>query len=389
VALSPKLLELNFQGFSCPYEILDKFLLTTIATNHSQEVLRLFLSQYKVELNSRGSGLVNFLEGWLTREMTFAAVWNTIFGDAFKLVKNKGGGQPSSVAAGLALGVCAARFPGEWSLQLEQPVQLLWDNWLLPPANWISFSSDGKRASIDLRLDGTSSLVEFLHTEDGWQGDGAEDLPRFGSQHSKITILPARAYAIKGFAELPCTRFANVESVIVQGCQQIINLLKEYAPIYQSWVLDIIRQVILLPPESERIRSGSSKDNLGLIYMSYHRNPMAMAEMLVHEASHLYLHLLCRIGPIADGKDTNLYYSPVVKTERTLDRILVAYHAFANVLLLYRLCRANGVADEGYCLRNEEMVLPDLEQLEAPLRNNPALTPLGRALFEPLFERLH
>ncbi|HEX5707813.1 MAG TPA: HEXXH motif-containing putative peptide modification protein, partial [Pyrinomonadaceae bacterium] len=111
--------------------------------------------------------------------------------------------------------------------------------------------------------------------------------------------------------------------------------------------------------------------------------------MLVHESSHLYLHLLCRLGPINDGTDKTLYYSPAVRRPRPLERILVAYHAFANMSLLYRLCMEVGIDDEGYCALNQEKTLPQLEQLEAPLLDNPALTPIGRALFEPLYRRLH
>jgi len=115
---------------------------------------------------------------------------------------------------------------------------------------------------------------------------------------------------------------------------------------------------------------------------------MSLAETLVHEASHQYFYLLSRLEPVDDGTDKNLYYSPFAGTERSLDRILLAYHACGNILLLYRLCQQNGAPDDGYCAQREDAVMTQLAQLAAPLRNNFALTWVGRALYDPLVERL-
>ena len=37
-------------------------------------------------------------------------------------------------------------------------------------------------------------------------------------------------------------------------------------------------------------------------------------------------------GPVDDGSDTILHYSPLVDRGRPLDRILFAFHACANIL---------------------------------------------------------
>ena len=111
--------------------------------------------------------------------------------------------------------------------------------------------------------------------------------------------------------------------------------------------------------------------------------------MLVHECSHQYYHLLTRLGPVDDGSDTTLAYSPVKNTGRPISMILLAYHAFANVELFYRHCQAAGLEDEGYCANNQEGLKPQLEQLEQALSATDALTELGQALWEPLAERIH
>jgi HEXXH motif-containing protein len=191
------------------------------------------------------------------------------------------------------------------------------------------------------------------------------------------------------FRDLNLPLLEKIGKKDVRVCRQALEILEAHAPAYYRWVFRIVRQVVLLRPENELLRSGGETNLLALIYMSCVAKPMALAEMLVHEASHHYFNLLCRVGPPDDGTDKNLYFSPAVNRPRPLDRILIAYHAFANISLLYRLCLDGGVADDGYCRAGLSQMLPQLEQLESPLRDNPALTPVGRALFEPLFSRLH
>jgi HEXXH motif-containing protein len=99
--------------------------------------------------------------------------------------------------------------------------------------------------------------------------------------------------------------------------------------------------------------------------------------------------LLNRLGEFDDGSDPALYYSPIRHTGRPIRWILIAYHAFANVLLFYRCCAANGLDKDPYCRLNEKVLVPQLEQLEGALRKSRALTPLGRALWEPLAAKIH
>jgi HEXXH motif-containing protein len=114
---------------------------------------------------------------------------------------------------------------------------------------------------------------------------------------------------------------------------------------------------------------------------------MDIAEILVHESSHQYFYLLERLGPVDDGADARRYWSPATGSERPLRRILIAYHAFSNVWLFYQACRASNVGSD-YLATNEPKIRRMITELDAPLRDNPALTALGRALHEPLAERI-
>jgi HEXXH motif-containing protein len=183
------------------------------------------------------------------------------------------------------------------------------------------------------------------------------------------------------FASVPLTR-------IVKQCDGAVAILRLYAPVYMRWVRGVVRSIVPLDAKLSGIIAGSAFAKPGVVQVAFPVGTVLLAETLVHEASHHYLHIVRRLGPFHDGSDQTLYYSPIRKQGRPIDMILVAYHAMVNVLFFYRLCRASGLSDGGYIKRHEAKLVPQIAQLEAPLRRTRALTPLGKALWEPLAERL-
>jgi HEXXH motif-containing protein len=109
-----------------------------------------------------------------------------------------------------------------------------------------------------------------------------------------------------------------------------------------------------------------------------------LAENLVHEASHQYFHLAQRVAPVTSGVDTRRYYSPAVGRSRPLDRLMIAFHAFANVAAFYSELAASGSSFEADARRQIAMLSPKLAQLREPLIGNPDVTPFGRALVRPV-----
>jgi hypothetical protein len=58
-------------------------------------------------------------------------------------------------------------------------------------------------------------------------------------------------------------------------------------------------------------------------------------------------------------------------------------------MLFYRLCQDSGYPDpDGYIARNVAELLPQLAQLDTALQTTQSLTPIGRALWEPLAEMI-
>ena len=136
-----------------------------------------------------------------------------------------------------------------------------------------------------------------------------------------------------------------------------------------------------------RLISGSWEDVPGFVHMSSPHGGIDIAEVLVHECAHQYFYMLQRLGPMDDASDATLYWSPPIRKNRPLSRVLMAYHALANVQLLYRAVRdnpANGEAVVRYVTVNEPDLQAAIRTLDEPLRHNPALTGFGRGLYEPL-----
>jgi HEXXH motif-containing protein len=388
---SHALLERLFRGFSCPQEGLDEAFMELVSVERARQITHLFLQGYAMELNRRSKGLVSLLERWLGSETEFATSWEMSWGELYKPLLTDSASDLASAVSSVALWLGACGVPGEWSVTLERPVRLRWGRWLLPAADSIAVQSNEKSSRISARLENVPQEARFERIAEEWEAaDGAQRLSEFGTRYKQITLLPSEGVPKTFDIDFDLLPYAvsELQPEMVETCQNTVAFLEKYAPVYLWWVLRVVRHLLLLKPDPTTSSSGSDQDTPGLIYMSYTSELPWLAESLVHEASHQYMMMLHWLGPLDDGTDTNLYYSPLKQTGRPLSRIALAYHAVGNILLFYRLCRATGAPDNGYWARQEPRATAQLKQLEAPLRNNPALTSIGQALCHPLMERL-
>ena len=168
-----------------------------------------------------------------------------------------------------------------------------------------------------------------------------------------------------------------------------VKLLATHSPSYERWCGRVLRSLILLDSGGRpEMFSASTAQRPGVVESSHHLQAIKNAESLVHEASHQHFFLAEMLGAVDDGSDKKLYYSPVVQRERPIDRILFAYHAFANVMLLYRACLRAGVDTGGFCELEHDKLSAPLHHLDSTLRATTALTSVGRALWTPLAREL-
>jgi HEXXH motif-containing protein len=322
----------------------------------------------------------------------FSTTWHTSFARCHQALMTGDANAAVEAAAALALHLAARSGDGAWSATLDGPRRVQWDRWVLPPAAGIDVRVAGDAARISLGTSGGRNRCDFERTRRGWdlvRGD-AEAFPVALAGPPRVLLLAPPSLAGIEWAEGEPNEPCLVEPEdIVRSVRAAAAMLRRAAPPYWPWVRRVVRGIIPIGGSDAMLRSGSSATRPGLIGVSFPASPAAIAEMLVHEASHQYFHLLARLQRPDDGTDPQLYYSPVKRTGRPIRAILVAYHAFANVLLFYRLTRRHGVDGAGYCAREARKLVPQLRELEQPLRTSPALTRTGHALWKPLAARLH
>lgn len=379
-------MEEMYSGFSCPAEKLNERFVDLLTTEYAREYVSRFIGKFEGHLSRNGSGATSVLTRWAEGEADFRTVWDPAFGGIRKAVLFDQQEDAARRAASLILRLHQGGCPGDWELTLGTPVRLNWGRWLLPPADRIAVSCRADSAVVRLRHGAAAAEAKFWRSSDRWCADGAEPLPVIGGDGGdRLVLMTRQALEPSNSEEIGHLVMETGLDSAVTSIQAALSVLAEYAPEYLTWVDRVLRYVIPLRGVNSMIRSGSSYDQPGLVQMTVEAKPVAIAEMLVHESSHQYYQILCRLGAVDDGSDSRLYYSPVKQTGRPISYILLAYHAFSNVLLFYRKCHD---ADTGYCQENEAAVRSQLLQLEPALRDTPSLTPIGRALWEPLSSRI-
>jgi hypothetical protein len=285
------------------------------------------------------------------------------------------GFDPVWPAAAAGLYVSAARAHDAWSATFAQPRRFLC----------------GRRASPRLQA------LAVRHGEPSGVPAGGYAYAR-ADRWAELEIVPTDAggVAIVDAARIDLMSFDNgapwaelPTGEVAANVRGALAILREYAPSYLPWVEGALRYVVpLLPPAPGVRRSHSIKGLHGVVFMSFPASPLKTAETLVHECSHQYFHFAEEWFALANQRDERLYYSSYVRKERTIDRVLIAFHAFANIVLFYRECLR---AEPPFAEACEHMIaenLPQVAQLLDYLEHSPGLTAAGRALYEPLAERV-
>ncbi|MGH9631137.1 MAG: aKG-HExxH-type peptide beta-hydroxylase, partial [Bryobacteraceae bacterium] len=331
--------------------------------------------------------LADALQVWLDGGFSVARPSDPAFGQAQSAL---GAAVPAEVVDGgcaIALYLASEGLPAKWDVRLSKARTFRWGAFVLPAAERIAIESDGRAAVIETRNNGASHRIQFHGGAAEWTS-GLSPMARIGVAEGALTVLPREALDFQLPDHVLSEALDHIEPHMLETFRQAVSILEQYVPAYIPWVRRALSHIFLLNPQQGRVESGSMENYLGFSHFSAYSNAAALAELLIHEAAHQYFNIVCLLGPFDDGTDETLYYSTAVGRARPLDRIGVAYHAFANVMIYYRECVAKGIQDDGWCARHIESWTEGLRVLEQPLRGNPALTDIGRALCEPLIERV-
>lgn len=316
--------EKGYTGFSCPLESFDESLAQTIASEYARSVLEIFVERFAPVISK--SGFHDLFSNLLNAGLPLELAWSSDLGNLYKAIRSGDEDYAMKSATAFALMAGAAQ---------------------------------------------------------------AVRLSSIGSGRRRLVLLPRQAALDSGvFRDVDDAALAldTFSPDLLEVLTQALDLLEAHLPHYFDWVVRIIRRVVVLQSGRNVLHSGSPEHQYGTILISDNFRVLSVAEMLIHEASHQYFELLNKLGPTVDSSHTELYYSPVKQCDRPLHKILLAYHAFANVMLFYRGVAECGLADSRIA-KFQSVLNDELRQLEQPLLKNDAILPIGRALVEPLIAR--
>lgn len=376
---------------SLPYELFEPFshpgvlgryeALGAIWPTFAEEATRLFLEGHRDLFDNRAPSLASWLRSRIG-QLSFEEAWHPSTGLLARPVASTK--RPIALATAFALHLAGTTEGDEWTAELEPDSLIRFRNLTARPQRIAVHSSDGGSAiSIE---DGESRAILHLNSQDG-------SLEAVGPmrQAGILVSSPIRVLLTDGsvagdafFIEEADPFSLNELHEFARDVEAALEFIADYAPDYVDWVGDATTVLVPCRAPEETMLSGSSNTLPGIVRITAGRSPTTTAEMLVHEASHQYLHVALRVEAIDDGSDPETYYSPVKKEKRPLDKIVTAYHAFANVELFYASALENGWHPNETEVEATEAVSGELDVLEAPLRENPALTVMGRALVHPL-----
>jgi HEXXH motif-containing protein len=377
--------ELQQRGFACADEQLDRGYVDAIVRRRSARIAELFSRCFRRRLEASAVGLDAIVE--TLGSEPFEIVWSSALGQLRQALLTTHDEQAALIAAtSLALHLAEKGRPISFEVVLEAPHPFRFGGRLLPTARRITFSSNGRTAEcVAANLPSTFTLAGSTW-ESSSSSPGLTELVVLDLPGTPVVLLP-------GLPAGDVLPDALVPTALDHGetraaYEAAYDVLTQGAPSYLAWVHRAVHSLVPVEARPGATVSSSFEMHPGVVALSHESPAVALADALVHEASHQHFYILGQLGPVHDGSDTQLYYSPARGEERPIDKILLAYHAFGNVLLFYRRCRSRGVGEPELCERQERAYEDCLATLRRPLETTRALTPLGRALFEPLAARL-
>jgi HEXXH motif-containing protein len=372
------------QSLSCPSRASDDGLLEVVAQQNFAAVSELVIKRYGELLDSSGDGIVPALrEVKAGAEVDFETAWSPGVGPMVRGIQNA---DFQSVRFGVAQALLHGYSRGylvPFRMQFERPYRLLASGALLPPADAIDVTVTGDEPVARLSLADHVRTIALggVVSDVTPENSGIESLPAIRIGNAELLLPPAGA--LEGQTPENIGPVASPEAAA--EVERSLELLARVSPPYYGWVAKVMRRLAVVPSRDKGVGSGTVKGDCGASYITSGAKPVVVGEMLIHESSHQYFNLATGLGPVADPDFLEEFYSPFPRKMRRLDRLLLAYHAFANVLIYYDDCLRQGAATARQL--GQDQLADDVRHTEAILdQHRGHLTALGKDFFAPLFE---
>lgn len=380
-----------YRGLSTPTEPLNEPMFFSVAVDFASAATELFLDSFERTLRDGASGIVETI-GRLGDGADFEMIWSPALGRCLSAVKKGDESLARQVAVEYLTHACANGATGEWEAKLPSPSIFLWGSCLIPACDYIKVKSSGDSAHVYTTLDGRAAEFRIKRSPGEaalWSSEEAVELPYIPTGYnSAIVFLPKRAINPENYDSFGFPLVPDVTPEQFQHLRAMFDLTQEYLPGYNRWFSRILRRVVIVQTGPQKyLRSGSEEGLCGMVYISDSEDLLSLGEMLVHEATHHYFYLITRLGEVVIHSK-EMFYSPFVNNMRSLERILLGYHAFANVYLYYKNCMRLFPDKRDVCLQRMAMTLEDVKYVEKIIKESDKLTPIGQAIAEPLIREL-
>jgi HEXXH motif-containing protein len=262
--------------------------------------------------------------------------------------------------------------------------------------NFFHVQGEGDRIAVQDE-NGNAILLLNRHEPEGlpgiWLRDGFEEnsLVRLGSAGGcSIATGDWLSYWDPDFED---DRFRGDTDEFQSQIQRAAGALEEFLPNYYVWTTALIREIVPIKTK-EVFRGGTSSRSFmfcpGHIHFSVEATLIQTINMMIHECSHQFFHMALWNAPIVK-KGAPEAYSVLKNTRRPLEKVLLGYHAFANIkLALGILHPLDNVIDPAELAEQEQHVSAIVANLDEPLQEHAEmyLEEAGKELYYPLRARL-
>jgi hypothetical protein len=367
--------------FSCPGRPERGAEISTILASNARDYVMGLLHRRGEQIARSSSGLVPLLQ----RVIDEPSSWD--LGLAFPwpvVVSSLSGEEPDTAlaAAKIAGHVHGCGLKSGWQAQFSRPRPVRIERFITPPIAALTVEGD----CVEYRLAGGATTRTTLTAAEGMRGLG------------QVVVEGERRLWIAGGEDRDAMQldgdwpFTTMPlDYRVQELSSAVEFVRRHAPEYLSWFGDAIRVVASWVGADQVLKSGSLTGNQGVVYISSPLPVVRLAESLVHEASHQYFQSAETVDRFTGmAADERMYWSPYAGTHRHLDRILFAFHAFANVTAFYQQVLV-GEIDDGLRVHAERTLAfhrPHLDTFRRYLESSEELTPAGHALFRTVNARI-
>lgn len=246
----------------------------------------------------------------------------------------------------------------------------------------LSDDPDTARATLDALVPGEAAdppvLVRWTAPSRSALQDEAED--RFGETAALFHPVDPTTF------DLFSSRF-----------DEAMNLLCRVWPDMAAEVRTLATHVLVATGAAgaaDQFDGGSHYQLWGLLLLNpaFHASPVALAEVLVHEASHLLLFGLTTDEPLVRNPETALYPSPLRRDPRPMDGLFHAAFVSARMAMaMERFATAPGLRPEA---RDEarqrcEESIANFRLGAGTIETHAEFTPTGKAIFAGAQQALH